>query len=117
MDNFVQILQRLPMVDTSTSGSYSRRAAPFKVQVNFDIPTFEVQIDADTVDKWLNLLEGHFSIHDFSRREKITFTLLKAAPHIKDWWETYCEQKDESTTSLFSIEPTWNSFEAAMKDQ
>ena len=40
MDNFSQILQRLPRGDTSTSNSYSESATPFKVQVNFDIPIF-----------------------------------------------------------------------------
>ena len=85
MDNFAQILQRLPKGDTSTSSSYSGSATPSKVQFNFDIPIFEGQIDADTIDKRLNLLEWYFSVHDFSGQEKITFALLKAAPHVKDW--------------------------------
>ena len=97
MDNFVHILQRIPRGDTSAYSSYSGNAMPFKVQVNFEIPIFEGQIDADVVDKWLNLLDGYFSFHEFSSREKIVFALLKAAPHVKDWWETYCEQKDENT--------------------
>ena len=58
MDNFAEILQRLPNDDASTSGSYSISVTPFKVQVKFDIPIFDGQIDADVVDKWLNLLEG-----------------------------------------------------------
>jgi len=117
MDNFSQILQRLPRGNTSTSSSYSGSATPFKVQVNFDIPIFEGQIDANVVDKWLNLLEGYFFVHNFSGRQKITFALLKVAPHIKGWWETYNEQKDESTASLFSTAPTWNSFRAPIKEQ
>ena len=56
MDKFSQILQRLPKGDTSTSNSYSRSATPFKVQVNVDIPIFKGQIDADAIDKWLNIL-------------------------------------------------------------
>ena len=80
MDNFTQILQQLPRDDTSTSTSYFGSTTPFKVQVNFDIPIFEGQIDVDAVDKRLNLLEGYFSVHEFSNREKITFTLLKASP-------------------------------------
>jgi len=91
MDSFAQILQRLPTGGASASSSHSGVATPFKVQVNFDIPIFEGQIDADAVDRWLNLLEGYFSVHDFSDREKIIFALLKATPHVKDWWETYCE--------------------------
>ena len=110
MDNFAQILQRLPTYGASASNSHSGGATPFKVQVNFDIPIFEGKIDADAVDRWLNLLEGYFSVHDFFDREKIIFALLKAAPHVKDWWETYREQEGEGEPSLFSATPTSNSF-------
>jgi len=55
MDNFTQILRRLP---TGNASSSSRGVTPFKVQINFDISIFEGQIDADVVDKWLNILEG-----------------------------------------------------------
>ena len=84
MDKFSQILQRLPTYGASASNSHSGGTTPFKVQVNFDISIFEGKIDADAVDRWLNLLEGYFSGHDFSNRENITCTLLKAAPHVKD---------------------------------
>lgn len=97
MANFAQILQRLPEGNTSASNSYSGNATPFKVQVNFEIPIFEGQIDVDVVDKWLNLLEGYFSVHEFSSYETIVFSLLKATPHVEDQWETYYEYKDEST--------------------
>jgi len=40
MDNFVEILQWLPMSGISTSNNHSRGSTPFKVQVNFDIPIF-----------------------------------------------------------------------------
>jgi hypothetical protein len=80
MDNFAQILQRLPTSSASTSSRHSGGATPFKVQVNFDIPIFEGKIDADVIDRWLNLLEGYFLVHDFSDRERIIFSLLKAAP-------------------------------------
>jgi hypothetical protein len=66
MDNFAQILQRIPTGGASTSRNHSGGATPFKVQVNFDIPIFEGQIDADAIDRWLNMLEGCFSVHDFS---------------------------------------------------
>ena len=56
MDKFAQILQRLPTYGASASNSHSRGATPFKVQVNFEIPLFEGQIDVDAVDTWLNLL-------------------------------------------------------------
>jgi hypothetical protein len=84
MENFAHILQRLPITTgTSSSSDHFGGTSPFKVQVNFDIPIFERQIDADALKKWLNLLEGYFS-----DREKITFALLKALPRVKHWWET-----------------------------
>ena len=44
----------------SSSNNHTRGATPFKVQVNFDLPIFEDQIDANVIDRWLNLLEGYF---------------------------------------------------------
>jgi hypothetical protein len=92
MENFSHILQRLPTASNeSSSRDHFGGTSPFKVQVNFDTPVFEGQIDADALDKWLNLLEGYFFVHNFPDKEKITFALLKALPHVKHWWETYWE--------------------------
>ena len=43
MDNFAQILQRLPMATTKASSKNNNfaSATPFKVKFNFDIPLFE----------------------------------------------------------------------------
>ena len=51
MDSFAQILLQIPAT-TSASSTSSRfeDATPIKVQVNFDIPLFEGQIDADALD-------------------------------------------------------------------
>jgi hypothetical protein len=88
MENFSHILQRLSIAtNTSSSSDHFGGTSPFKVQVNFDIPIFEGQIDVDALEKWLNLLEGYFSVQFFFDREKITFALLKALPHVKHWWE------------------------------
>jgi hypothetical protein len=107
MDNFAQILRWLP-----TGEAYSSRghATPFKVQVNFYIPLFEGLIYVNDVDKWLNLLKGYFSVHNFSDREKITFALLKVIPHVKDWWDTYSEQRTIEESAIFSVAPTRDSF-------
>ena len=117
MDDFAQILQRLPTGHASASSSHFGGSTPFKVQVNFDIPIFDGRIDGDVVDRWLNLFEWYFSVQDFFDREKIIFSLLKAAPHVKDWWETYYERKDEDEPSLFLAVPTWNYFQDAIKGQ
>jgi hypothetical protein len=114
MDNFAQILRRLPTGEASSSSGH---ATPFKVHVNFDIPLFEGLIDVDVVDKWLNLLEGYFSVHNFFDREKITFALLKVVPHVKDWWDTYSEQRVVEESTMFVVAPTWDSFRDAIKEQ
>ena len=58
-NNFSQILWRLlTIANTSTSSDHFGGMTPFKVQVNFDIPVFEGLIDADALEKWVNLLEG-----------------------------------------------------------
>ena len=53
----------------------------------------------------------------FLTEKILLFSLLKAAPHVKDWWETYYERKDEEELSLFSDVPTWNYFQDAIKGQ
>ena len=118
MENFSHILQRLPIEsDASSSSSHFGGTSPFKVQVNFDIPVFEGQIDSDALDKWLNLLEGYFSVHNFSDKEKITFALLKVLPHVKYWWETYWEQSSTEESRIYGAEPTWDFFVDAVKEQ
>ena len=111
MDIFSQILRRLPTGDAS---SLSGGAAPFKVQINFDIPIFEGYIDADSIDKWLNLLEGYFSVHNFLNREKIMFALLKSFPVSKIGGKLYVRKRKPS---LFTITTTWESFRDAIKEQ
>ena len=84
MDNFSQILLRISTsASASSTSSRFRDATPFKVQVNFDIPLFEVQINAYSIDNWLNVLEGYFYVHNFSNKEKITFALLRQSPMSK----------------------------------
>jgi hypothetical protein len=117
MENFSNILQRLSIASgTSSSRSHFGGTSPFKVQVNFDIPIFEGQIDAKCLEKWLNLLEGYFSVHNFSNKENITFTLLKALPHVKHWWETYWEQSSPEESGIYGVDPTWDFFVDAVKE-
>ena len=64
--------------------SHFRGVTTFKVQVNFDIPLFEGNLDVDALKKWLSLLEGYFSIQKKFDSENITSALLKSLPHVKD---------------------------------
>jgi hypothetical protein len=77
------------VVEAPSTRNHFGGVTPFKVQVKFDIPLFEGQIDAYALEKWLNLLEGYYSVQIFFDNEKITFTLLKSLPHVKYWWESY----------------------------
>jgi hypothetical protein len=85
MKNFSHVLQRVPIATGlySSSGHFGS-TSPSQEQVNFDIPIFEGQIDAESLEKWSTLLEGYFSVHNFSDKERITFALLKSLPHVKN---------------------------------
>jgi hypothetical protein len=55
----------LATTEAHSTSNHFKGVTPFKVQVNFDIPLFEGQIYVNALEKWLNLLEGYFSIHNF----------------------------------------------------
>jgi hypothetical protein len=118
MEKFAQILRRLPMAaaEAYSTSNHFASATPFKVQFNFDIPLFEGQIDADAIEKWLNLLEGYYSVQKFSDNEKITFALLKYLPHVRAWWEGYWERYTMDESTLFGREPTWATFVDSLKE-
>jgi hypothetical protein len=65
----------------------------------------------------LNLLEGYFSIHNFSDWGNITFSLLKVVPHVKNWWDTYSEKRDREESSIFAVTPTSDFFTDSIKEQ
>jgi hypothetical protein len=118
LEKFSQILQRLlTIIGTSSSSSVFGDATPFKVQINFVIPIFEGQINVNALEKWINFLEDYFSVHNFSDRENITFSLLKALPHVKHWWEIYWEKNSTEESRIFGVKPTWDFFVDAVKDQ
>jgi hypothetical protein len=77
MDSFAQILRRLPTCDTSSSSGGSTH---FKVHINFYIPIFEGQIDANVVDKWLNQLEGYFLSITFPIKKRLCLRSSKPFP-------------------------------------
>jgi hypothetical protein len=78
MENFSHILQR-PSIKkrTYSSSDHFGGTSPFKVHVNFDIPVFEGQIDAKALEKWLTLLKGYFSIHNFYTKKRSPSHSLK----------------------------------------
>jgi hypothetical protein len=86
------------------SNDHFGRTTPFKVQVDIDISLFEGQIDVDDLQKWLNLLEDYFYVHNFSDRENITFFILKVVPHVKNWWDSYYEKNSIEEFRMFEAE-------------
>ena len=81
MENFSHILQRLLIaIGASSSNNHFGSTSLFKIRVNFDIPVFEGQIDADALDKWLNLLEGYFFVHHFSTGKRSPSHSLNLSP-------------------------------------
>jgi hypothetical protein len=80
MDNFTQILRWLPTGEASSSVGYE---IPFKVLVNFDIPLFEGLMDADDVDKWLNLIEGFFRSTIFPIGKRSLFHSPRSFPVLR----------------------------------
>jgi hypothetical protein len=63
------------------------------------------------------MLEGYFFVHNFSDIENITFFILKVIPHVKYWWETFCEKEETKESPLFSVAPTKCSFRDVIKEQ
>jgi len=100
MDSFAKLLWWLPKDDTSSSNI---GVIHFKVQIHIEIPISEGLIDTDVADKWLNLLELYFSVHNFSNRENIMFFLLKPIRDVKYWWETFCEKREAEEPSLCTV--------------
>jgi hypothetical protein len=111
MENFSHILQRLSIKTGAYSSSdHFGGTFPFKVQVNFDIIVIEGQIDADALEKWLNILEGYFFVHNFFDRETITFALLNSLSHVKHWLEIYWEKSSIEESRIYGDEPTYDFF-------
>ena len=80
VDIFSHILRRVLAGNASSFSSHFGVSTLFEVQFNFDIPIFEGKIDTDSLDRWLNLLEGYFLVHNFPDRENITLHSSKSPP-------------------------------------
>jgi hypothetical protein len=72
-------------IEVPSISCHFKGTTPLKVQVTLEIPLFEGKIDANALEKWLNLLENYYSIKKISSGKKIVFTLLKSLPQVKDW--------------------------------
>jgi hypothetical protein len=64
----------------------------------------------------LFVFSGPFWGPNFFDRENITFELLRVVPHVKDWWDTYSEQRAIDESTIFVVSPTWDSFRDSIKE-
>ena len=58
------------------------------------------------IDRWINILQVYFSIHNFFDRENITFVFHRVTLHFKDWLEKHCEKKATKESIIFVVIPT-----------
>jgi hypothetical protein len=123
MEQFSQLLEKRESQANPRNSTFGGQT-PFKIQVNFDIPTFQGKIDADAVDDWLSKLERYFCVNNFSDIEKITFALLKAENHVKLAWEAHITTEEIHETQdghefamLFDGKPTWEEFVEHIKQE
>jgi hypothetical protein len=118
MKNFSNILQHMSIEKfASLSRDHFGSTSPFKVEVNFDILIFEGQIEADALDKWLNLLKGYFSFHNFSDREKFTSILLKDLPMLNIGGKLIGSKLSERSMEYMWSSPLEIFFVDAVKEQ
>jgi hypothetical protein len=71
----------------------------------------------NALEKWLNLLEGYFDVHNFFDRENKIFALLKPLSHVKHWWENYWEKSSTIESVIYGADPTWDCFVDAVNEQ
>jgi hypothetical protein len=102
--------------EESSTRNHFGGVTPLKVHVNFDIPLFEDKIDANDLEKWLNWLEGYYSVKK-NDTKKISFMLLKSLPHVKYWWESYFERHNKEESMTLRRGPTWENFIDALKEE
>jgi hypothetical protein len=118
MENFSHILQRLSIASgASSSSGHFGGTSPFKVQVNFDIPVFEGQIDAEALEKWLTLLEGYFSVHNFSTKKRSPSHSLKLSLMSNIGGKLTGSKVPQRSLEYMGSDPTWDFFVDAVKEQ
>jgi hypothetical protein len=117
MDNFFQILRRLLMVaaEASSTSNHFASVTPFKVQVNFDIPLFEGQIDVDAIEKWLNMLEGYYYVQKFSTVKRSPSRSLNPFP-ISELGGKVTGRGTPQMNLHYLGENTWVAFVDALKE-
>ena len=85
---------------------HSDKISPFKVQMNLDIPNLEGNIDAESIDNWVQQLESYYSMNQLFEAENITIASLKMSTSVHYWWENLLTKMEKEGDPL----DTWVKF-------
>ena len=55
--------------------------------MNLDIPNLKNNIDAESVDNWVQQLESYYFVNQLSKNENITIASLNMLTSMHCWWE------------------------------
>lgn len=72
--------------------SQSEKRNSFKLEVNFDLKSYEGEINAEKLGQWLKQMEVYFHVKKIENdEEKIEITTLKLEGHHLVWWKNYLD--------------------------
>ena len=66
----------------SSTRHHSDKINPFKVKINLDILNLEGNIDAESIDNWVQQLESYYAVNQISEDKKITIASLKISTFV-----------------------------------
>ena len=87
----------------SSTRHHSDKISPFKVQMNLDIPNLEGNIDAESINNWVQQLESYYTVSKLSEAKKITIASLNMSTSVQCWWENLSmkiEKKEDPINTL-----------------
>ena len=74
--------------------------------MNLDIPNLEGNINATSVDNWVQQLESYYTVNQLSEAEKITIASLKMSTSVHCWWENLSTKMEKEEDPI----DTWVKF-------
>ena len=74
--------------------------------MNMDIPNLEGNIDAKSVNNWVQQLESYYIVNQLSEVENITIASLNMLTYIHCWWENQSKKMEKEEDPI----DTWVKF-------
>lgn len=95
------------------------QSTPLKLEVKFDLPTFDGEVNAKKLDHWLKQIEVYYRIQKIVKDEdKIQLATLKMSGNALIWWKScmqnYMENENESLNVCLA---SWTHFIQLLRDQ